>query len=92
MERGRGGDTMLATEGGSCMATAQHEQVEAGNLVEVTGHRVGESRRSGEVLEVLGEPGHRHYRVRWEDGSETILYPSGDVSIRPARKRAGKRA
>jgi hypothetical protein len=30
---------------------------------------------------VLGEPGHEHYRVRWEDGSETIVYPSSDAKV-----------
>lgn len=55
-----------------------------GYLVVIEGHRVGESRRMGEIVEVLGEPGREHYRVRWEDGRETIFYPSNDAVIRPA--------
>ena len=55
-----------------------------GDVVEITGHRVGEAPRTGEVLEVLGEPGQLHYRVRWEDGHETIFYPSSDAIVRPA--------
>ena len=55
----------------------------AGDVVVITAHRVGERERTGEILEVLGEPGHFHYRVRWEDGSETVFYPGGDASIRP---------
>jgi hypothetical protein len=35
-------------------------------------------------MEVLGEPGHEHYRVRWEDGHESVFYPSSDASITPA--------
>jgi hypothetical protein len=31
-----------------------------GDLVVVEGHRTGESRRVGEILEVLGGPGHEH--------------------------------
>jgi hypothetical protein len=58
----------------------------AGDLVVIHEHRVGESRRVGEILEVLGEPGHRHYRVRWDDDRETIFYPSNDAVIQPARK------
>jgi hypothetical protein len=52
-----------------------------GDLVVVEGHRVGQGRRLGEVLEVLGEPSHEHYRVRWEDGHETVFYPSNDATI-----------
>lgn len=59
-----------------------------GDGVEVTEHRVGGTPRVGEILEVSGEPGREHFRVRWEDGSETILYPSSDTSIRPRRRTA----
>ncbi len=52
-----------------------------GDVVIVEGHRVGESRRLGEILEVLGTAGHEHYRVRWEDGNETVFYPSSDATI-----------
>jgi len=50
-----------------------------GDLVAIEGHHPGESRRMGEMLEVLGEPGHEHYRVRWEAGNETDFYPSNDA-------------
>ncbi len=56
-----------------------------GDIVIVEGHRVGESRRLGEILEALGTPGHEHYRVRWEDGHETVYYPSSDATIQAAR-------
>jgi hypothetical protein len=63
-----------------------------GDTVVVAAHRVGHSERIGEILEVLGEPGHVHYRVRWQTGSETVLYPSSDASIRPKpRRSAAKR-
>jgi hypothetical protein len=55
-----------------------------GDIISVTGHSVGERPREGEILEVLGETGHIHYRVRWEDGHESIFYPSSDAHIRPA--------
>ena len=56
-----------------------------GAVVEIQGHRVGEAGRTGEILEVLGESGHLHYRVRWEDGHESIFYPSSDAIVRPVR-------
>ena len=57
-----------------------------GDIVIVEGHRVGESRRLGEILEALGTPGHEHYRVRWEDGHETVYYPSSDATIQAAKR------
>ncbi len=54
----------------------------AGDLVVVDGHRVGEGRRTGQIVEVLGEAGHQHYRVRWEDGHESVFYPSSDTIVR----------
>lgn len=56
-----------------------------GAVIEVHEHRLGETRRTGEILEVLGESGHEHYRVRWDDGHESIFYPSSDATIRQAK-------
>ena len=61
-----------------------------GDLVVVEGRRVGQGRRIGEILEVLGEPGHGHYRVRWEAGHETVFYPSNDATIQHADRRKRK--
>ena len=53
-----------------------------GDRVIVKAHHVAESRRTGVVLEVLGEPDHVHYRVRWEeDGHESIFTPSNDATF-----------
>jgi hypothetical protein len=32
--------------------------------------------RRGEVLEVLGSESHPRYRIRWQDGHETIYTPA----------------
>jgi len=55
----------------------------SGSRVEVVGHAVGETHRTGEILEVLGDPSHPHYRVRWEDGHVSTLFPSSDVRVLP---------
>jgi len=53
-----------------------------GDRLIVTAHHVGESPRTGIVLEVLGEPDHLHYRVRWDDDRhESIFTPSNDVTF-----------
>jgi hypothetical protein len=73
---------------------AQTESVfrgQIGDLVVIEGHRVRQGQRIGEILAVLGEPGHEHYRVRWEDERETVFYPSNDAIIQHAeRKKKGK--
>lgn len=61
-------------------------QARVGDVIEITGHHVGDAPRAGEILELLGEPGHEHFKVRWEDGRESIFYPSSDAALRrPAR-------
>lgn len=54
---------------------------EVGDVIEIAATHVGGSRRIGEILEVLGSAGHEHYRVRWDDGRETLFYPTGHASI-----------
>jgi uncharacterized protein DUF1918 len=53
-----------------------------GDVIIIEGHHVGDSRRAGEIIEVLGSPGHEHYLVRWDDDHETVFYPSSDATIR----------
>jgi hypothetical protein len=57
--------------------------VEPGDLVEVSGRHVGDASRTGEIVAVLGEEDHVHYRVRWDDDRESILYPGAGTTIRP---------
>ena len=66
------------------------DQIREGDVVTVSPAAVAKPGRSGVVEEILGAPGHEHFRVRWEDGQETILYPSAGVTIRhaPAKRRA----
>lgn len=64
------------------MATTEEIAVVAGDVVEVSGRRVGDPGRLGEIVEVLGAPGHVHYLVRWEDDHESVLYPGEATTIR----------
>ncbi|HSD81931.1 MAG TPA: DUF1918 domain-containing protein [Solirubrobacteraceae bacterium] len=49
----------------------------------------GEPARRGEILEVLGQPGHHRYRVRWDERHESIVFPADGVTIvRPAKEAA----
>jgi hypothetical protein len=73
--------------------TVQGKPVRAGDEIVVAGHSVGAAQRTAVVLEVLGEPGHERFRVRWEDDHESIFFPEDDAVVRrPARPRAKSRA
>ena len=69
----------------------QSPRAGVGDLVIVAGHRIGEARRIGEILEVLGEAAHEHYRVRWDDDHESVFYPSSDSTIQKAEPRKKRR-
>jgi hypothetical protein len=53
-----------------------------GDRIVVESAHVGQPRREGEVLEVVPGDGEReHYRVRWDDGHESIYFPSSDCHL-----------
>ena len=62
--------------------TVEGKPAEIGDLIEITGHSVGDAPRTAEILEVIGELGREHFRVRWEDGHESIFFPGVDATIR----------
>ncbi|HEX6663197.1 MAG TPA: DUF1918 domain-containing protein [Gaiellaceae bacterium] len=66
---------------------SQRFRAKVGDVVTVHGHHLGESGRLGEILEVLGEPDHVHFRVRWDDEHESIFYPGNDASVRVRRRK-----
>jgi hypothetical protein len=60
----------------------QTSEWKPGDVLIVGGCGVDEIPREGEILEVLGDPGHPHFSVRWDDGHESIFYPAHDVTLR----------
>jgi Ala-tRNA(Pro) deacylase len=68
------------------MATKEREAVAPGDVIEVTGRRVGDTARAGEICEVLGSVERPHYRVKWDDGHETVFFPGSDTIIRHERR------
>ena len=55
-----------------------------GDRITVESERTGRSAREGEIIEVLGSGEGTHFRVRWDDGHESILFPgAGAISIAP---------
>ena len=71
---------------GDVNGTGQVAHAEAGDHVVIAGHHVGQGQRTGEIVEVLGEPGSERYRVRWDDGHESVFHPGSDATIRHAAR------
>ncbi|MFH8520445.1 DUF1918 domain-containing protein [Streptomyces gelaticus] len=47
----------------------------AGDVLRFTGRTVGTPEHHATVVEVLGQNGEPPYRVRYDDGHETEIYP-----------------
>jgi hypothetical protein len=75
------------------MATKQttRSRVRVGDLIEVRALH-GEAPRRGEIVELMGRPGHERYRVRWDERHESIVYPADGVIINPRRGQSRRRA
>jgi hypothetical protein len=52
-----------------------------GDHVVIDGTKVGQARRSGEVVRVEGPEDHSRLWVRWDDGHETLLMPGPGVRV-----------
>jgi hypothetical protein len=67
------------------MATAKTpSSAQVGDWIETHGLH-GQPARRGQIVELLGHEGHEHYRVRWDEQHESILYPADGVIITPQR-------
>ncbi|MBC9715539.1 DUF1918 domain-containing protein [Streptomyces sp. TRM66268-LWL] len=53
-----------------------------GDKLLVHGRVVGQQDRVAEVIEVLGPDGSPPFRVRFEDGHETLMSPGPDTVVR----------
>jgi hypothetical protein len=73
--------------------TVQGKPARAGDEIVVAGHSVGAAQRTAVILEVLGDPGHQRFRVRWDDDHESVLFPGEDAVVRrPASRHAKSQA
>jgi Domain of unknown function (DUF1918) len=51
-----------------------------GDWIEARGLH-GQASRRGQIIELLGHDAHEHYRVRWDEQHESILYPADGIII-----------
>lgn len=67
----------------------------AGDRIEIESETVGTPAREGEIVEVIQGAVSVRYRVRWGDGRESVVAPSGGtariIAKRPSKKPAKKR-
>jgi hypothetical protein len=62
--------------------TERHARADARVGAWVEAHGLpGQPSRYGQIVEILGRSGHEHYRVRWDEMHESILYPADGVTI-----------
>jgi hypothetical protein len=64
---------------------------QVGDEVSVESHRLRGSRRTGTIVEILGAPGHEYYRVRWQDGRESVFHAGSDAVVIPRTPRPERR-
>ncbi len=82
---------MSTSDGGGEAVDGAHSP-RGGDWIEVAGAREGSPRR-GEILEVLGEGHHMHFRVRWDEQHESLFYPGTDhFIVHRGRPRASRDA
>jgi hypothetical protein len=64
-----------------------------GDELTVKGRHQGDADRRGQIIEIHGEGGSPPFLVRWNDGHESVFFPSADTLVehRKARKQAAKR-
>jgi hypothetical protein len=52
----------------------------------------GQPSRRGQIIELLGGAGHEHYRVRWDERHESIVYPADGVIVIPRKSHARRKS
>ena len=61
-----------------------------GDEIIVDAVHAGEPNREGEILEVTVANGIEHYRVRWDEGKETIFFPGSTTHTVRLRDREAR--
>ena len=70
--------------------TTTTSNAHVGDWIETHGLH-GQPARRGQIVELLGDQGHEHYRVRWDEQHESILYPADGVIVTPQAARRASR-
>lgn len=71
------------------MLGKQMQAVRVGDRVRTSSTTTERPGRRGEVVEVMTAPDHERCRVRWDDGTETIMYAGADLVVETPRTDEG---
>jgi hypothetical protein len=58
-------------------------QGRTGDEIVVESAVLGTPSRRGEIVEVIGAGERQHFRVRWDDGHESVYFPGPDARVVP---------
>jgi Domain of unknown function (DUF1918) len=56
-------------------------EAQVGDRITIESNRVGGGSRTGEIVEVIEAADTKHYRIRWDDGHESVYYPSAGAGV-----------
>ena len=66
-------------------------QVKNGDRIAIESEHVGDGSREGRVLDVIGSGDGVHYRVKWDDGHESVVFPTaGSITIIPKAAKTSR--
>jgi hypothetical protein len=56
-------------------------RAKVGDELTVKGRHQGDGERHGEIIQVDGPDGAPPYLIRWQDGHDSLFFPSSDAEI-----------
>jgi ribosomal protein S4E len=62
-----------------------------GDELIVKGRHQGDGDRHGQIIEIHGEQGSPPYVVHWQDGHESVFFPSADTVVSQSKRRAARK-
>ena len=62
-------------------------QASTGDRIVIKGHRVGEPPSAPRASRTSHWRSGSPYYVRWDDGSEALIYPGSDAMVAPTTRR-----
>ncbi|MGN6680900.1 MAG: DUF1918 domain-containing protein [Streptosporangiaceae bacterium] len=62
-----------------------------GDELVVKGRHQGDGDRHGQIIEMHGEQGNPPYVVHWQDGHESVFFPSADTVVSHSKRRTARK-
>ena len=65
---------------------------DVGEWIVIEPRRPGQTQRLAKVIDILGDPGHELYRVRWQDGTLSLVCRDEHILVRRAPAQPAEEA